>query len=318
MFDLVDERTRQHEAFRGDVIAGLSGARKTLPSRWLYDDEGSQLFERITALPEYYPTRTETAILREHADELAAFCGPDAAVLEYGAGAGIKTEILLDALQTPRVYVPIDIAGDFLEQTAMRMRPRFPDIEMRPVVADFTADFDLPRGIPGPHRLAFFPGSTIGNLDGAETSAFLEQVHRHVGAQGAAIIGVDLRKDLPTLLAAYDDAEGITAAFNLNLLARINRELDGDFALERFHHEARWNDAESAIEMHLVSECAQCASVDGRRVEFAAGETIHTESSRKYDIDGFASLAQDAGWQLQRSWTDAAQRFAVLGLKPDA
>ncbi|HET8881669.1 MAG TPA: L-histidine N(alpha)-methyltransferase [Solimonas sp.] len=317
MLDLVDERTRQLEAFREDVIAGLSGARKTLPSRWLYDDEGSQLFERITALPEYYPTRTETAILREHAGEMAVFCGPDAAVLEYGAGAGLKTEILLDALQTPRVYVPIDIAGDFLEQTATRMRPRFPDIEMRPVVADFTANFDLPRGIPKPHRLAFFPGSTIGNLDADESAAFLAQVRRHVGAHGALILGVDLRKDLDTLLAAYDDAQGVTAAFNLNLLARINRELDADFALDGFHHEARWNDAESAVEMHLVSACAQQASVSGCSVEFAAGETIHTESSRKYDIDGFASLAQTAGWQLQRSWTDAARRFAVLGLKPE-
>ncbi|NGY06379.1 L-histidine N(alpha)-methyltransferase [Solimonas terrae] len=318
MLDIVDERTRQLEAFREDAIAGLSRRHKTLPSRWLYDDEGSLLFERITALAEYYPTRTETAILREHADDMAAFCGADAAVLEYGAGAGIKTEILLDALQSPRVYVPIDIAGDFLEQTAARMRPRFPDIEMRPVVADFTADFDLPRGIPRAHRLAFFPGSTIGNLDVGETSAFLGQIRRHVGAQGAAIIGVDLRKDLPTLLAAYDDAEGVTAAFNLNLLARINRELDGDFALDGFHHEARWNAAESAVEMHLVSERAQRVSVSGCRIDFAAGETIHTESSRKYDVAGFALLAESAGWDLQRSWTDPEQRFAVLGLKPEA
>jgi dimethylhistidine N-methyltransferase len=316
MLDLVDERTRQLEAFREDVIAGLSGAHKTLPSRWLYDDEGSQLFERITALPEYYPTRTETAILREHADEMAAFCGPDAAVLEYGAGAGIKTEILLDALQTPRVYVPIDIAGDFLEQTAERMRPLFPDIEMRPVVADFTADFDLPRGIPKPHRLAFFPGSTIGNLDGDESTAFLAQVRRHVGAHGALILGVDLRKDLDTLLAAYDDAQGVTAAFNLNLLARINRELDADFALDGFHHEARWNAGEHAVEMHLVCDAPQNVCVCGETFDFKHGESIHTESSRKYALDDVAELAARSGWQLARHWTDAAQRFAVLGLKP--
>lgn len=318
MLDLDHERTRQREAFREDVIEGLSKPNKTLPSRWLYDDEGSELFERITTLDEYYPTRTETAILREHASDMADFCGRGSTLLEYGAGAGIKTEILLDALDAPRVYVPIDIAGDFLDLTVTRMRERFPELEVQPVVADFTTDFDLAREIPKPRRVAFFPGSTIGNLDEIETTAFLQQLRRHAGAQGSAIIGVDLRKELPTLLAAYDDREGVTAAFNLNLLARINRELDADFELASFHHEARWNEAESAVEMHLVSDCAQGVNVSGCRIDFAAGETIHTESSRKYELAGFAAVAEQAGWKLRETWTDPAQRFAVLGLKPDA
>lgn len=315
MLDTVHYRTRQREAFREDVIAGLSAARKTLPSRWLYDDRGSELFERITALEEYYPTRTETAILRRHAAEMAELCGPQASLLEYGAGAGIKTEILLGALQAPRRYLPVDIAGDFLDLTAQRLRRLFPALEVEPIVADFTADFDLPDDVPAAGRVGFFPGSTIGNLNSDETAAFLRQMRRHAGRLGSAIVGVDLRKSLDVLLPAYDDREGVTAAFNLNLLHRINRELDADFAPEQFRHEARWNEAESAIEMHLVSRRAQTACVAGRDFHFGDGESIHTESSRKYDAAGFGAAAQRAGWAVHRTWTDAEQRFAVFGLK---
>jgi dimethylhistidine N-methyltransferase len=315
MLEKVDFRTAQREAFRADVIAGLSAPAKTLPARWLYDDRGSELFERITTLPEYYPTRTETAVLREHAAEIATFCGPRAVLVEYGAGAGLKTEILLGALENPALYVPVDIAGDFLVESASRIEQRFPYIEIRPVVADFTEDFDLPADLPRlTPRVAFFPGSTIGNLAPRDAVGLLQQMRRHVGAAGRAVIGFDRKKDVSTLVRAYDDAAGVTAAFNLNLLERINRELDGDVGVERFAHEARWNADESAIEMHLVSREAQTVTVDGRAFRFEAGETIHTESSRKYALEDVARLAEASGWRVERTWTDPDGMFAVVGL----
>jgi dimethylhistidine N-methyltransferase len=315
MLQVMPDRFDQFDAFRADVLAGLSQSQKTLPSRWLYDVRGSELFERITRLTEYYPTRTETAILSEHAQEIADFCGEKAIILEYGAGAGIKTEILIDALREPRLYVPIDIAGDFLDQTVARFRRRFPDLQTRPIVADFTAAFALPAWIPGGRRVAFFPGSTVGNLNAAEVAAFLQRLRRQAGADGCAIIGVDMKKDLGTLIAAYDDGEGVTAQFNLNLLARVNRELDGDFVLDRFQHSARWNKVESAVEMHLVSLIAQTAHVSARQFNFTAGETIHTESSRKYDVPGFLALAHNNGWRADRLWTDESGLFSVFGLE---
>ncbi len=315
MLERVDFRAAQREAFRADVLAGLTAARKTLPSRWLYDDRGSELFEEITQLPEYYPTRTETSILRTHAADMARFCGARAVLIEYGAGAGVKTEILLGALESPALYVPVDIAGDFLVTAAERIERRFPYIEIRPVVADFTDDFDLPADLPKlPPRVAFFPGSTIGNLAPPDAVELLARMRGHVGAGGKAIVGVDLRKALSTLLAAYDDAAGVTAAFNLNLLARINRELGAGFDLAKFAHEARWNEAKSAIEMHLVSLGDQTVSVGGRTVSFAEGETIHTEDSRKYDLAGFTRLAEKAGWRVAETWIDPDRLFAVVGL----
>ena len=314
MLEILSQHMRQLEAFRADVALGLSQTRKRLPSRWLYDNRGCEIFEEITRLEEYYPTRTETAILRENAREIADFCGERAVLLEYGAGAGIKTEILIDALDSPKLYVPIDIAGEFLDETVVRMRRRFPDLQTLPVVADFTAEFEIPRGVPGGRRSAFFPGSTMGNLDAHETKGFLRQVRRHVGSRGAAIIGVDLKKDLSTLLPAYDDREGVTAAFNLNLLTRINRELGGDFSHECFAHEARWSEAESAVEMHLVSLCEQVVTVDGQRFAFQTGETIHTESSRKYDVRGFMDVVEDGRWSVSAIWSDPDRRFAIFGL----
>jgi dimethylhistidine N-methyltransferase len=318
MLDRVDFRETQREAFRADVLAGLGRSPKTLPSRWLYDDRGSELFEQITQLPEYYPTRTETAILRERAGEIAAFCGPRALLIEYGAGAGVKTEIVLGALQNPALYLPVDIAGDFLVASAARIERRFPYIEIRPVVADFTDDFDLPADLPRlAPRAAFFPGSTIGNLAPEDAVAFLRRVRGHVGGEGRAVVGVDLRKEVDILVRAYDDSAGVTAAFNLNLLERINRELGGDFDLARFAHEARWNPDSSAIEMHLVSLEAQQATIDGRTVRFAAGETIHTEDSRKYSTGGFEALAAAAGWRVAHVWTDQEGLFALFGLQGD-
>jgi dimethylhistidine N-methyltransferase len=308
-----DARTAVLDNFRADVVDGLNRSPKTLPARWLYDDHGSALFEAITQLPEYYPTRTETGILRAAAGELAAFVGPDAVLVEYGAGAAVKTEILLTAL-TPAAYVPIDIAADFLALTAARVHGRFPNLAIRPVAADFMADFALPRDLPIGRRVGFFPGSTIGNLSFGEARAFLTRMAEQVGPQGAALVGVDLKKDVPTLLAAYDDAQGITAQFNINLLARINRELGGDFDLSAFRHEARWNAEEAGVEMHAISTCRQTVRIGGQSFKFEADETIHTESSRKYDLQGFADLAASGGWRVGPIWTDGDRRFAVFGL----
>lgn len=310
----VATRCQQTEAFASDVVLGLSQQPKTLPSRWLYDDRGSELFEQITGLEEYYPTRAETAILREHAEAIAAFCGTNVSLLEYGAGAAIKTEILVDALRSPRFYVPIDIAGDFLEQTVTRFQRRFPALTTRAIVADFTSPFALPNWLPSHGRVAFFPGSTIGNLDRTEASSFLKRMRRHVGADGKAIIGVDVMKDVDVLLRAYDDRRGVTAEFDLNILARINRELDGNFVLDRFRHRAVWNDAEAAVEMHLVSMLPQTVTAAHRTFKFSVGETIHTESSRKYDFEGFAALARANDWRVQHVWNDENDNFSIFGL----
>jgi dimethylhistidine N-methyltransferase len=311
----------QRAAFLDEVLTGLALPQKTISSRWLYDDAGSELFEEITDLTEYYPTRTETGILRDSIGEIAQFCGPDAVVIEYGAGASIKSELLLAGLDRPRLFVPIDIAGDFLALSAERLNERFPELDVWPVTADFTNNFDLPDGLPCDcHRVGFFPGSTIGNLAPAEAVRFLARVKRHVSgtsapyANGRAIIGIDLVKPLDVLIPAYDDAQGVTAAFNLNLLKRINRELDGTFDLDGFVHEARWNAEQSAIEMHIRSRRAQNANVSDRNFSFAAGETIHTESSRKYTLDMFRDIANEAGWDLAGVWTDKGNLFAVTGL----
>jgi L-histidine N-alpha-methyltransferase len=311
---VTDYRLSQPELFRQDVIAGLSMRRKSLSSRWLYDERGSELFEQITQLEEYYPTRVETGILRANAGEIAAFIGKGAALIEYGAGAGVKTEIVIEALDAPRLYVPVDISGDFLDHAVISLRHRFPNIRVWPIVADFTEDFEIPAGIPLKARSAFFPGSTIGNLDYSETVSFLRRVRRHVGPRGTAVIGADLTKDVKVLLAAYDDREGVTAAFNLNLLARINRELEGNFRLERFAHEARWNSTNSAVEMHLVSLEAQTVVVDGQSFDFAAGESIHTETSRKYNVKTLSAIVENAGWYIEEMWTDPRQSFGVFGL----
>lgn len=318
---MIEAMDAQTAAFEADVVAGLSGTQKTLPSRWLYDDHGSELFEQITRLPEYYPTRTETAILRANATAMAAFCGKQATVIEYGAGASVKSQILLSALQQPRMYVPVDIAGDFLATAASRLRKRFPSLDVLPVVADFSEDFVLPEQVPtDAARTGVFLGSTIGNLAAPEAVAFLSRVHSHVssadrGLRRRALIGIDLKKSTDVLIPAYDDAAGVTAEFNLNLLTRINRELGGTFDRDQFSHQARWNESESAIEMHLVSAKFQTVVAAGKAFDFSEGETIHTESSRKYTLDDFAALAKQAGWLVADSWTDDGERFAIVGLE---
>jgi dimethylhistidine N-methyltransferase len=308
---------RGAERFRSDVLSDLAQSPKRLASRWLYDDHGSELFEEITRLDEYYVSRTETGILRQFSAEIARFCGASATVLEYGAGAGVKTELLIEALSRPRLHVPIDIAGDFLQHTVARLQRRFPELPTRPIVADFTAGFAMPKWIPSAQRVAFFPGSTIGNLNANEAGAFLRRIRTHVGRGGRAVIGVDLCKVPAVLIPAYDDAAGVTARFNRNLLTRINRELGGNFIIEQFRHSVRWNEAEAAIEMHLLSIVDQTVTIAGRCFEFSEGETIHTESSRKYGIADFTRLAVQHGWRVDRVWTDDKQLVGVFGLAYD-
>ena len=303
--------------FLDDVLAGLAATPKSISCRWLYDDEGSEIFEEITRLEEYYPSRTEAGILSRKSRDIADFVGPDAAVLEYGAGAGVKSRLLLSALRSPSSYIPVDIAGDFLAATSAGMREAFPGLDVLPIEADFTRDFALPSGLSKERRVAFFPGSTIGNFSPREASALLGRMRRHTGPNGVAIVGADLRKEVDTLLAAYDDREGVTSRFNLNLLARINKELGGDFRPEAFAHEARWNAAESAVEMHLVSEQDQAVSLGGRSFEFQRGESIHTESSRKYDLESFEALVGGTGWRVDRAWSDDRKLFAVFGLEAE-
>jgi dimethylhistidine N-methyltransferase len=313
--DVAVQHDGQLDAFRVDVLQGLARPQKTLPSRWLYDPRGCDLFEQITALPEYYPTRTETHILQEHAADISQFCGANAHLLEYGAGAGIKTEIVVGQLDCPRSYIPIDIAPGFLELTAQRFRHRFTNLSVNPVVADFTAEFSLPSALVADgRRVAFFPGSTIGNLNAKDAGLLLQRMRRQVGPQGAAIIGVDLKKDLSILLPAYDDSAGVTADFNRNILVRINRELEGQFSPRQFLHLARWNEADCAVEMHLESPIDQVIAIAGKGFAFRRGETIHTESSRKYEIMGFSEFARHHGWHTQRLWTDARRQFAIFGL----
>lgn len=298
-------------------MSGLSGLKKTLPCRWLYDNLGSELFEEITRVPEYYPTRTETIILQTYIREIADFAGRNAILVEYGAGAGIKTETLIAALQSLALdcYIPVDIAGEFLEETASRIQGKFPHLSIKPVVSDFMTDFALPPNLLGTRRVAFFPGSTIGNLSPKQAGDFLRRMRNHVGPEGAAIIGFDLKKDVETMISAYDDKAGITSKFNLNLLTRINRELEGNFELSRFKHSARWNEEESAIEMHIVSLEEQIATVGMFNFHFRAGETIHTESSRKYDVKGFEMLANANGWKMDHIWRDSDNKFGIAGLR---
>jgi dimethylhistidine N-methyltransferase len=307
-----------HNLFRHEVVKGLSLPRKTISCRWLYDERGSELFEEITRLEDYYPTRVETMILRERQPELRQLIGPGPILIEYGAGAGVKTELVLGALAEPQGYVPIDVAREYLFETALRMERRFRSLWVRPLERDFMSVFEMPTSMPVGRRVGFFPGSTIGNLHAADAEAFLSQMLRHVGPDGAAIVGVDLVKRIEMLLRAYDDSEGVTAQFNLNLLARINRELGGDFHLDRFRHVARWNDADRAVEMHLLSLTDQWASIGRCRFHFQEGETIHTESSRKYDHEGFCALAERAGWHVSQAWKDDKRLFCVFVLSPVA
>ena len=298
--------------FRAEVLAGLSRDPKTLPTKYLYDAHGSHLFELICDLEEYYPTRTELRILRAHVEEMARRLGPDCLVIEPGAGSGLKTRVLLQHLDRPAGYVPVEISRAALEECASELQEEFEDVEILPVCADFTQRFALPHPRRDPaRRVVFFPGSTIGNFEPAARGEFLRHVADQVGEGGGLLIGVDLRKDVDVLQAAYDDAEGVTARFNLNLLRRANRELGADFDLHAFRHEARWNDGHGRMEMHLVARRGQVVHLAGSEFLIAAGESLHTESSYKYGVEEFAAIAAEQGMRLEQSWLDENSLFSV-------
>jgi dimethylhistidine N-methyltransferase len=296
--------------FATDAVAGLSATPKRIPAKYFYDSTGSELFEKITELPEYYPTRTEIGILNEHANNIAALIPKGAALIEFGSGASTKTRIVLKAAQLAS-YVPVDISGEFLAEQAEALKREFPHIAMLPVAADFTKPFELPATIQNQPRVGFFPGSTIGNFEPHEAAAFLKDAGDILGDGSMLIVGVDLVKDQHVLRNAYNDAQHITAKFNLNLLTRMNRELGANFNLASFEHHAFYNSERSRIEMHLASKKRQRVIVTGESFDFRAGETIHTENSYKYTIDTFGCMARGAGWAPAAVWTDKDQYFSV-------
>ncbi len=306
MTDQVDKA-----AFLNDVLAGLESSPKTLPCKYFYDPKGAALFIEICGLEEYYPTRTETAILEQRAEEIAVAVGPGCLMVELGSGEAHKTEILLAALKGPVAYVPVDISSEQLAQTATRIGRDFPGLVVRPVAADYTATWSLPELPAAVRRLGFFPGSTIGNFGPDQATSFLSRLRRLLGDGGALLIGADLEKDRQTLERAYDDDRGVTAAFNLNLLVRINRELAADFQLEAFRHRAIYNREAGRIEMYLESLTAQTVVISGQRIELTAGEMICTEHSHKYTLAGFRALAETAGFIVTRVWTDEENLFSV-------
>ena len=301
------------ELFAADVFQGLSKPRKSLPCKYFYDEAGSRLFDRICALDEYYPTRTEIGLLRDFGQDIARHVGRRVTLIEFGCGSLVKTRLLLDALDDPAVFVPIDISHEHLLREAALLNDEYARLEVIPVVADFTRDVRLPAKATaqGRRRVGFFPGSTIGNFDRADAARFLGRVARMVGRGGGFLIGVDLKKDEETLVRAYDDAQGVTAAFNLNMLARINRELAGDFDLSAFRHVALYNADMGRIEIHLESRRAQTARVLGRAFRFAKGETIHTENSYKYGVAEFRTLAAAEGFRAVKTWVDGRNLFSL-------
>lgn len=298
---------------QGDVVAGLSKSPRALPSKYFYDARGSRLFERICEQPEYYLTRTELAIMREHAGAMARVLGPDLRVVEFGSGAGLKTRLLLDALLRPVEYVPVEISRSALRASVDQLAVEFPDITMRPVCADFTGKVALPEGRPQPRRtVVYFPGSTLGNFDQAVALDLLRRMRALVGDGGAVLLGLDRKKDPALIEAAYNDAAGVTAAFTLNMLVRFNRELGADFDLDGFGHRARYVPGRGRIETHLVSRRPQVVTVAGRRFDFEADEAMLVEYSCKYDLTDIEAMAGQAGLQVEHDWTDPAQWFSVL------
>lgn len=304
----------QTTAFAREAIADLSQQPKKLSPKYFYDAAGSELFEAITRLPEYYPTRTELSILRERGGEIAGIIPEHAALVEFGAGATTKVRLLLNQCKFA-AYMPVDISGEFLAAQASGLKRDFPGLGIYPVAADFTAPFDLPNAVAAMPKVGFFPGSTIGNFEPHEAQAFLTSARTILGRGAQMIVGADLEKDERVLFDAYNDAAGVTARFNLNVLVRINRELGGNFDLSAFSHRAIYNRERHRIEMHLFSKKNQTVRLLGTSFSFRTGESIHTENSYKYSIDRFTALAQGAGWRVRESWTDAAKMFSVHALE---
>jgi L-histidine Nalpha-methyltransferase len=304
-------------AFLADVVAGLSAKPRYLPSKYFYDDRGSQLFAQICETPEYYPTRTEVGILSASAPEIAALIGPAAHLVELGSGPSTKVRILLDAFERLETYIPVDISGDYLARTARTVAQDYNHVRVAPLCADFTHEFTLPRLPRGGRIVGFFPGSTIGNFSPEQAKALLRRFARALGSGSSLLMGVDLKKDPAILHAAYNDAAGITAAFNLNILKRINREISADFDLTSFVHRAVYNAEKGRIEMFLESTKVQAVHIAGRHFTFDAGEAINTEVSYKYGLDEFKELAAGAGYACRAVWTDANRYFGVFYLTLD-
>jgi L-histidine Nalpha-methyltransferase len=298
--------------FAADVLTGLNAKPKTLPPKYFYDLAGSALFERITRLPEYYPTRCEIGILQHNAPAIASMFPPGSALVEFGSGSSRKARILLSAAATIEAYVPVDISGEFLQQDLVELKRDLPHLIVHPLVEDFTKPFALPPALAALPRVGFFPGSTIGNFEPQEARGFLRHIGAMLGRGALLVVGIDLDKDDDTLFRAYNDAAGVTAKFNLNLLTRINRELGGDFDLAAFAHKAFFNRAQSRVEMHLASVKRQRVRINGATIEFGAGETIHTENSYKYTVESFQALARGAGWAPVKVFTDGKFGVHVL------
>ena len=295
-----------------EILEGLQSVPKRIAPKYFYDERGSELFDAICRTPEYYPTRTEHGIMASHLAEIAALVGPGASVIEFGAGSNAKARQLLHGLEAPAAYVPVEISGDYLAEQVAELAPEFPNVSMRPVVADFTKPFDLPRLRVEPRRnLIFFPGSTIGNFTKRDAASLLEVMRFEARRGGALLIGVDLIKQTCVVQAAYNDARGVTAAFNKNVLRHLNAGIGTDFRLENFRHEAIYDRANERIEMRLISLRAHSVSLAGRDIEFSSGEHIVTEYSHKYSIEGFRRLARAAGWTPTACWTDADSLFSV-------
>lgn len=299
------------EAFLADACAGLARPQKQLPPKYFYDEAGSRLFDRITELDEYYPTRTELAITRTHAGEMARSCGANCLLVELGAGSLTKVRLLLEKLDRPAGYVPVDVSGEHLRAAANRLARNFPKLPVHPVVADFTAEFELPP-VPAAKRVVYFPGSTIGNFEPREAEALFARVADLVGTGGGLLLGVDLQKNVDVLERAYNDSRGVTAAFNRNVLVRMNRELGADFDADAFRHYAFYNRDRHRIEMHLVSTRDQVVRLGDATFGFRAGESIHTENSYKFHVPALADRMARLGWRLDAHWTDADRLFAVL------
>jgi dimethylhistidine N-methyltransferase len=309
---------QEQSEFEADVLDGLHATPKHIPAKYFYDAVGSDLFERITEVSEYYPTRCEMSILRWHSADIAKLIPPGAALVEFGSGSSKKARIVLSAAPRLAAYVPVDICGEMIEREAAELRVDFPQIKILPVTADICKPFALPAEAKGaPARIGFFPGSTIGNFEPHEAAAFLRNAASILGEGSMLIVGVDLIKPAEVLNAAYNDAEGVTAKFNLNLLARINRELGGNFRLDMFEHHAFYNREKHRIEMHLASLKRQKVRVAGDTIDFRAGETIHTENSYKYSIETLGALARGVGWVPAGAWTDSRKYFSIQAFKFD-
>jgi dimethylhistidine N-methyltransferase len=316
----LDDRRPRRDDILADAVRGLAADPKRLPSKYFYDAQGSKLFERICEQPEYYPTRVELEIMREHVGDIAAALGPEVRLVEYGSGSGLKTRLLLRHLDSPVAYVPVEISRTAVSNSVAALGSEFPGIEMLPVCADFTRPITLPRAARAPRQtVVYFPGSTLGNFEPEQALRLLRQMRSEAGQgggklPGGVLIGIDLVKDKASLEAAYNDAAGVTAAFTLNLLARLNREIGADFDLDGFRHRARWHPLAERIETHIVSTRAQDVHIDGRTFHFGEGEAMLVELSCKYTLESFARLAARAGLRVAKVWTDPARQFSVQWL----